>query len=352
MTKRLKTPFERDGVTVKEYKFGGSGELYLLAEHPTTGYTADFGGGDDAIFASDRDDTLTLGYGSDTVFAGAGDDIIYAGGAGGFDKVSRKKGPATNVIYGDQAQARDDLLEEAPGSDTIYGADNANNEIFGDYYQTGDYIIGGVNTGTLTDGGDDFLFGGSGDGAVVVTQNIYGDTQDYIAAIPNGRFNGGDDLIVGGSDTTNKMVGDVENVIGTYTGSATIVGGDDTLVGGARSDDTMIGDFLPGSTSGATMIGGTDTFVIEEDGGQDEILDFGKWGADDILDFKDFGPDFNLDSNNDGLVNGLDDHVVLNGSNLEIDLGAANGGAANVDMLTLMNVAGIDNDDIIYDVLL
>jgi Ca2+-binding RTX toxin-like protein len=138
-------------------------------------------------------------------------------------------------------------------------------------------------------GGNDILFGDDGDDI------IFGD-----AATGNTGSRGGNDKIYGGAGN-DTLYGD----FGSYDGSTK--GGNDILVGGA----------------------GADTFVLGK--GKDKIKDFVK--GQDVLDFGNFDLNFDdLDTDGDGELTSNDEYVTVRGKNVIIDLGAAAGGTAGVDV--------------------
>jgi hypothetical protein len=93
--------------------------------------------------------------------------------------------------------------------------------------------------------------------------------------------------------------------------------------------------------------GGSDTFVFAEDNGNDTIYDFEQ--GKDVIDLSAFAATIfaDLDTNNNGSLNDGDDYVSYANSDQDtvIDLGAAVGGAAGADTVTVAGVTGLTDAD-------
>lgn len=254
-----------------------------------------------------------------------GNDTITITGAGNF-----------SVLYGDAY-----YLYAQGGDDTITGGDNGSNYMYGDAYYL---YASGV-------GGNDTIIGGVDSG-----NRLVGDA--YLMS--SGAIAGNDTLIAG--------VGGQSRLIGDAWLGRGGTAGDDVLVSGSGID-YMHGDFV--DNRGAAT--GNDTFVIIDNSGEDFIYDFerGKDTIDlselELLDlpipakafdrlpaqareqlmeqFSGFGL---LDTNGNGELDAGDDHVEITSGNTIIDLGAAQGNAAGVDVLTVFLVIGLKEDDFTF----
>jgi hypothetical protein len=181
-----------------------------------------------------------------------------------------KFGGGSNDIV---AQNHDGLvgyhIRSGGGDDTITGADFADMDLL---TNSDDTLIGGDGSDTVIGGlGDDMIFGGNEDGSDgakgkgnLPSNGLFGD--GHFVNLGGGSYTGGNDVIRGGDDGFNMMVGDVQSA-----SNGTFQGGDDRLISGTNANDTMVGDF--GSGDGA-LTGGSDTFVFAANNGFDQIVDF------------------------------------------------------------------------------
>ena len=246
------------------------------------------------------------------------------------------------------------IINAGGGDDTIIGSDFTGIGFTGLPFDSltddartefGDLLIGGDGSDTIEGGlGNDTIFGGNEDGSDSAKGKdaeprnlLFGDANRLVTA---GTYTGGNDVLVGGADGSNLMVGDVGLVIGTDI----VNGGNDILISGMNSDDNMTGDF--GGTPSATKITGEDTFVFGPSNGADIITDFEK-GKDVInleatvlVDFTALDKD--VDGLADGVLDNADIHVTVTAvGDTIIDLGAAAGGASNVDTIRVSGVTGL-----------
>jgi len=297
-TKNLESPFGRDGITPRAYKFGGGANTVTTEDGYidefgvfvpyNAGYIINAGGGNDNVTGSSNDDTiiggsgadtitggggndtLTGGTGSDSIIGGAGDDIIYGGEQDGTDGGSRKDSTPSNELIGDTWNGGvADSLSATFGSDTITGGDGVDNFIYGD-----NFGALRLDTNSSFTGGKDILSGGNGLNGEFVDNVIIGDSQFIATSTGSGAsFTGGDDILTGGSgvNVSNELVGDV----GSVGNVDTFQGGNDTLISGEFADDIMRGDWstIPVLYAGNAM-GGEDTFVFGLNNGNDRITDF------------------------------------------------------------------------------
>ncbi|MEL7461379.1 MAG: M10 family metallopeptidase C-terminal domain-containing protein, partial [Pseudomonadota bacterium] len=292
--------------------FGQDGNDVLYGE---AGNDRLFGGiGNDALYGGDNNDVGWGENGDDFMQAGAGDDRFYGGGGddiiegadgndelgGGAQEDSIDGGSGNDLIFGD---AGFDTLNGNGGNDTLYGGNQADNLFGGD---DDDELFG--------EAGFDRLFGGSGDDV------LWGGTG------PDGLFGEtGNDTLWGGDDDDRFFAGEGNDLVNGGAGADVMRGdaGFDTINGGT-GNDTIAGNF------------NADTFVFEDDHGDDIINDFEALntfekidltGISEITDFAD------LSGN----------HMSQSGSAVVVDTGGGNS-------ITLNNVllADLGSDDFIF----
>jgi hypothetical protein len=159
--------------------------------------------------------------------------------------------------------------------DHIFGGDVSNNEIFGDYQNV---TLAGNSTpedAPVFIGGSDTLFGGNNDrndttdGINIPQNDIYGDAN-IVTLGENTEFDGGVDVITGGTNGDNSLYGDVFGVnFENNADSASFSGGDDVItggdaVGGGLAINDLYGDagsvFFSDAT-GESFQGGNDTIT-------------------------------------------------------------------------------------------
>lgn len=216
------------------------------------------------------------------------------------------------------------------GADTIVGGDG-NDILYGDAGDQDDSTPpfgNGVLDNAL--GGNDKISGGAG------SDSIQGDGQ----TMQNNAKGGADTL--NGDDGNDYIFGDA------YEGKSGARGGNDKIFGGA-GDDLLFGDFAvdDGSTFGGRdlLVGGAGNDIFFLGKGRDTIKDFVQ-GEDKLnLEYLSFGGTTlsfaDLDSNNDGQLTSADDFVTAKGSKVTIDLGAAAGGTAGVDVTVITVGKGV-----------
>lgn len=243
-----------DGGAGADFLFGSTGDDTLIggsqADYLSGGTGRDLltgGRGADTLIGGIRDDTLWAGDGTDRAYGGTGADLIYGGSSAGsgVDRLYGERG--NDTIYGEVGF---DMLDGGVGKDLLSGGANADN------------LYGGL--------GDDTLFGGQG------SDRLFG-------GFDRDRANGGtgDDVIYGqeGRDTLLGSAGD-DRIFGGIDSDQLFGGtGQDQLFGGA-GDDRLVGDaghdVLAGGLGSDTLRGGrnADTFVFQDRGGNDTIVDF------------------------------------------------------------------------------
>ena len=212
--------------------------------------TRDGGGGDNVMYGMEGGDVLRGGGGADWIFGGEGDDTLE-GGTG------------------------DDLLVGGEGNDTLDGGE-------GD-----DLLIGGEGDDTLTGGGggDIFVFG-EGSGNDTITD--FDPTQDQIHLATLAQTITWEQLqsaitTIADTNDANVVTGLMIDLSAWGGGTIVLEGVTsisdlaedmfvlDEIAGSSDSDDT-----LQGGISDDTMTGfsGADTFVFDEQSGEDTITDF------------------------------------------------------------------------------
>ena len=294
-TKTLYTQADRSGLQQEKYRFGGGDDIVFAFDDGVSdfGYWIDGFKGSDTIYGSDSafSDTLIGGDGSDSIYGGGGDDTIY----GGFEDgtVEESKGPSdppANFLVGDGW--RDPVTDELSasisvgannavtgGNDTIYGghAVGGSNEIYADYQ------IANLGVGAAFHGGHDTVVGGNGS-----TNTVHGDA-DTVTLSSNAMFAGGTDTLTGGNGTAaasahNLLYGDAESVFFTAGGGAdgeTFSGGDDLLRGGNDADNTLVGDVVSVNYDGL-FFGGNDRLIAGTGAGVDDLI--GDWANSSFAD--------------------------------------------------------------------
>lgn len=227
------------------------------------------------------------------------------------------------------------------GDDLLVGAAGRTNWVYGDWQQ-------GTGSNTL---GDDLLVGGEN-----ATNYLYGDAHTYTA-------HGGDDRLVAGAGGSNYLYGDAYSARGAC--------GNDTLVGSTGSDQ-MWGD---ARVIAVGTVRGADTFVFDLNSGRDVINDFEQ--GRDLIDLSALGlmqvsarvpidrlpakaiaalqntplmrSGFDvLDSNGNGALDDGDAFVAVTAGGAVIDLGAAAGGTAGVDTLTVVGQVTLVEADFVF----
>ncbi len=240
---------------------GGDGNDYLR------GY-----GGNDVLIGGDGDDQILGEDGNDTIDLGADTDVRtraeYASGGEGNDAITAAEG-AYSVITGD---AGDDVVS---GSGYLFGGDGSDAlTALGTYGQipqqsvaqggAGNDILNAPNGGASLYGedGDDTLQGGLG--------------LSYLSA------GAGNDLVQGGTGIDYAWGQDGDDTLSAGAGNDQIAGGagNDVLYGD-DGNDALVGDdgndTLNGASGNNYLDGGAgdDTYIREDTGGDDFIVDTG-----------------------------------------------------------------------------
>jgi Ca2+-binding RTX toxin-like protein len=322
---------------------GGSGNDIIYS---TTGNTTITGGsghetitggsGNDIIYATTGNTTITGGSGHETLVGGSGNDIIYAttgnttitGGSGHETLVG---GSGNDIIY---ATTGNTTITGGSGSETLVGG-SGNDIIYGNTATA--IIIGGSGNSTITGGqGNDIIVGGSGNDCVVGGS---GDDQ-ILGGTGNDSITGGsgNDTITGGSGDDTIFGGSGNDLIGGGTGDDSIVGGTgtDTITGG--SGDDIIYATLTGSTSGNdSLVGGTGDSSIFGGTGNDTI--YGGTGNNTII----------AGDGNDSILGGSGNDLIYGGTgNSTLDGGTGNASISGGGGSDLITAGGFDSWLLVY----
>ena len=275
-------------------------------------------GGDDVLFGGVEDDTVI----------GDADVNIRDHGRGGNDWLDG--GDGNDSMYGDvfgqlddDACGGNDFLQGAAGNDSIQGDGLL---LVGRSRGGDDTVLGGAGRdglfgdGTLFDharGGNDYVDGGSDN------DGVYGDDFRII-----NHARGGNDIVIGGAGDDQSVAGD-GIVVQEFA-----VCGDDVVIGGT-GNDRLYGDADPtnAATDLTNVTRGHDRFVFASGSGQDTIFDF--QNDFDRIDLRGF-------AGIDGFGDLSAGNITQLGADTRIDLGAAAGGAANVNVLILAGFSAGD----------
>jgi len=255
--------------------FAGAGDAVTGAAFPTA-LTVYGGAGNDTLCGGAGDDTLNGGAGDDVFTTGTGRDgnDTLVGGAGS-DTADYSPRTAALVLSNDPAvssgetgeadiiNADIEILKGGSGNDTLRGG-SGNDTLYGGAGD--DTLSGGAGNDTLYgDAGDDTFDEGSGpNGADVITGGAGTDTISYasrtarVVVSLDGLANDGE------PGELDKVMLDVENVIGGA--------GDDTITGSA-ADNVLDGgpgnDTIAGGAGNDTLRGGPGDDVLRGDAGDD-----------------------------------------------------------------------------------
>ena len=271
---------------------------------PTTSiHVGDSGDGD--LQGGDGIEIMDLGGGSDSAGGGRNFNIILGGSnadtlrsEGYWEDVMGDSGDDTIVATGSSS-----WLFGGTGHDTITGSDSWSylaERLFGG--EGNDTIDGGGGRDFIYGGaGDDDLTGGSGADVFFFSEGDGNDTiQDFNAAAGDKIYLRGFDETITWDQLSTKIttVTDENNVVTGVQIDLSDWGGGTVILNGITSVsavtasmfylDTIVGgegnDKLKGGTSDDTMTGnaGADTFVFDEDSGNDTITDFSSTDGDKI----------------------------------------------------------------------
>ncbi|WP_305883677.1 calcium-binding protein [Alsobacter ponti] len=311
------------------------------------GASLDGGAGSDALVLTGSD-ALTLDFGTGTLFGGRAvnfEGLITNNYTGALNLIGTN---ASQILQGGSAA---DTIIGLGGDDTIAGKGGADSLDGGQGVDTLDYSAsaGGV-TVTLADAGQDTVSGGDADGDTAYDfENVIGSSTGADSLTGNSGANilsggGGNDTLVGGAgadtldggagidtvdysasaggvmlslvsgtgvggDAQGDVVSNVENIIGSTTGSNVLTGtagansltggnaadtltggggadtllgfgGNDSLTGGSTANnsldggagnDTLLGGAFFDAVRGDTLLGGAGNDSIDGNGGKDSV---------------------------------------------------------------------------------
>ena len=258
--------------------FSGAGNAATGGAAFATAVTALGGGGADTIRGGSANDTLDGGDGNDTFVGGSvidGDDTM-AGGAGTdtADYSARTNALTLSIdavandgegAEADNIAADVEVLRGGAGNDTLTGsaAADTSNGGAGD-----DTITGGLGNDTLNGeaGNDAFLEGSATSGADVFNGGVGTDTVSYTSRTVAVSVTIDTTANDGESGETDKVMTDVENVIGGSAADTIVGSASDNVLDGGGAGDTISGglgnDTLRGAAGNDTLNGdaGNDTF--------------------------------------------------------------------------------------------
>jgi Ca2+-binding RTX toxin-like protein len=279
-------------------------------------------GGDDVIDGRDGIDYIVGDAAVMTGNARGGDDCLIGGDGGEFGEEGSFEtliGDADNTMSVN-ARGGNDRLDGRDGVDYLVGDSF---EMLDSTRGGNDHLIGGADTdflygdadGLMVDsarGGHDLLEGRSGD------DEISGDSG-WVGMSDNAR--GGNDRLDGGSGD-DLLVGDGAILAGNA------VCGDDVLIGGV-GNDRLYGDANPAMSDLTNVRLGEDRFVFANGCGLDTIFDFGN--GQDVIDVRGF---HGIDR-----FSQIRAHAGQADTDVVVDLGAAAGHTAGINVLTLAGFA-------------
>ncbi|MEX0317297.1 MAG: spondin domain-containing protein [Ruegeria sp.] len=308
--------------------FGGAGEDII-----------DGGRGDDVIDGGADDDNLTGGAGRDTFQfrRGTGSDIVadFTAGAeaGDFLDVSdfgitgieglniRQEGENTVIDLGegDQITLEGVAPNELEAGNFVFAdaPEPPQPEVEIEVTNGNDDIVGGdeaetINAGNGNDiveagGGDDVVNGGNGD------DDLFGeDGNDQLSG------GNGDDNLDGGEGADALRGGRGDDLLEGGDGADRIEGGrgDDEIEGGAGDDIICAGvgdDIINGGFGNDRLEGnrGADTFVFEDDFGDDVIADFEAFANGDVVDLTAVDIEFDTFADLAGAISQQGNDVVI-----------------------------------------
>ena len=223
------------------------------------------GSGNDIIYSTTGNTTITGGSGSESLVGGSGNDIIYAttgnttitGGSGSETLVG---GSGNDIIYSTTGNT---TITGGSGHETLVGGQG--NEII--YSTTGNTTItGGSGSETLVGGsGNDIIYSTTGNTTITGgsgSESIVGGQGNDIIYTTTGNT-----TITGGSGSESIVGGQGNDIIYTTTGNTTITGGSgsETITGGSGNDiiySTTGNTTITGGSGSETLTGGSGNDII------------------------------------------------------------------------------------------
>ena len=203
----------------------------------------------DALYGKAGDDTLDGGPGYDTLDGGSGTDTASYASSSGVTVNLADASQNTGEVENDTLTSIEGVIGSETGSDTLIGDGNDN---YFDGRGGDDTLEGGAGDDTLEGGaGADTLDGGSGTDTA-----SYASSDGVTVNLADASQNTG--------EVENDTLTSIEGVIGSETGSDTLIGdGNDNYFDGRGGDDTLEGgagdDTLEGGAGADTLDGGSGT---------------------------------------------------------------------------------------------
>ncbi len=223
------------------------------------------GSGNDIIYSTTGNDSITGGSGSETIVGGSGNDIIYATTGnttitGGSGSESITGGSGNDIIY---STTGNDSITGGSGSETIVGG--SGNDII--YATTGNTTItGGSGSESITGGsGNDIIYSTTGNDSITGgsgSESITGGSGNDIIYATTGNT-----TITGGSGSESITGGSGNDIIYATTGNTTITGGSgsESITGGSGNDiiyATTGNDTITGGSGSESITGGSGNDII------------------------------------------------------------------------------------------
>jgi Ca2+-binding RTX toxin-like protein len=316
--------------------FNGDGQIDTMAQMIARGETAPSmaetgdlaqgGSGNDFLYGSDAQDGLFGNHGNDVIAGGGGDDIIY--------------GDGDSFYIPDNARSTDywnwSFIIQYDAENQSYMPQFSNINFLPGTYEGGDDVIYGGSGNDYIDGGggDDEIYGGTGNDTI-----FGGIGYDFIEG------GEGDDILVGDNGVLLAESLNGGDYIDGGAGKDAIWGngGDDNLFGGA-DDDTIYGgegdDYLDGEAGNDILYGNNGADVIFGGAGNDTI-DGGE--GDDYLDGE---------GGENVLYGGEGNDVIFGGDDADLIEGDYSNSAQGDDYIDGMGgndtISGCGGSDTIY----
>ncbi len=221
--------------------------------------------GDDLIYATTGNTTITGGSGSESITGGSGNDIIYSTTGndsitGGSGNESITGGSGNDIIYSTTGNT---TITGGSGSESITGG--SGNDII--YSTTGNTTItGGSGSETITGGsGNDIIYSTTGNTTITGgsgSESITGGSGNDIIYSTTGNT-----TITGGSGGESITGGSGNDIIYSTTGNTTITGGSgsESITGGSGNDiiySTTGNDSITGGSGSESITGGSGNDII------------------------------------------------------------------------------------------
>lgn len=254
-------------------------------------------------------------------------------------------GSGDDALLGNSAS---NVLRGNGGADVLIGRGGADTLIGGPGFDIASYIDAGAGVraslalgrGLAGDAAGDRYTGIEGlQGSAfndVLSGGDGGDRLDGLAGADSLSGGDGADIVLGGGGADNLSGGDGTDGLDGGDGNDVASGGDggDTIVGGAGDDRLTGGD-------------ARDLFVFNTSDGLDTVTDFRR-NLDDI-DLRETTLVWaDLDTSGNGALGDNDDYVAVIGGRMILDLGAAAGGLAGLNTVTLLGVIRLAETDFLF----